>query len=168
VRAITTMPTTRPRGELVPRLGFRATSTRDGFAPPDRDDVRLSFIDAAMAAPVGREKPVLVALAASAPRIMLTLATIADRSGVDVRTAQRHIEALEADGFVQVYEQAPDGGDWTLRPPKHARKRARRRLAFVLHLPDGTQTRSTRHPADDHGLASLGDQASRKRTSVHC
>ena len=147
-------------------LDFRTLAPRSDFAPPGVDDVRLSFIDAAMAAPVGREKCVLVALAASAPRIIVSLATLADRSGTDERTVRRHIDTLEATDFVEVFERA--GDEWVPRPPRGQRKRTRRQLAFVLHLPGG---RSTRRPDESHGLAALPVAATGsrpRRRSVHC
>ena len=133
----------------------------------------MSYIDAAMSAPCGREKAVLIALAASAPRIILSLSTIAERSGVEASTVRRHIDALEALGLIEVYEQPREGGDWNRRPPARERSRSVRRLAFVLHLPDAKtgRTYSTRHPADETGLPALPDLEQdwwRERQSVHC
>jgi hypothetical protein len=145
-------------------LDFRVGTRRAEFATPSRDDVRLDFIDAAMAAPVGRQKCVLIALAASAPRIIVSLATIANRCGLDERTVRRYLETLETVGLVEVFEE--DGTGWKRRPPRGERKRARRRLGFVLHLPDD---RSTRHPADSHGLSPRLDRIAVERgRSVHC
>jgi hypothetical protein len=148
---------------MPPALDFRTTVPRSDFNPPGHDDVRLSWIEAAMSAPVGREKCVLVAMAFSAPRVILSLATIAGRSGAGERTVRRYIETLEATGFVEVFERAGDG--WVPRPPRGERKQTRRQLAFVLHL-DG---RSTRRPDDHHGLASRPAAVSTpRRRSVHC
>jgi hypothetical protein len=98
---------------------------------------------------------VLAALAEHAPCVRPSLATVAERARCSYRAATNALDALEEAKLVETYELVDD--EWRPRPPKGRRSRGRRRLGFVLHLPDQPPTL---HPSGESAAdAYSGDDA---------